>query len=118
MAKKKQAAKPKAEPLPGITIDLLAKYQDELKAAFGPHESIAYARVSFTQLSIARHYGCANVNGKMFVYNPADDSLIRDDVVAWMKKRLKAARGNPKATKSVKRRLKAQLQEASHDSTA
>jgi hypothetical protein len=45
-----------------------------------------------TQLSIARHYGGAKVQGKHFVYNPADDSLIREDVVKWIAKKRKAAK--------------------------
>ena len=113
--KKKTEAKEERKPLPSITIDLLAKYQDELKKAFGEHESIAYRQVSFTQLSIARHFGCAKVNGKMFVYNGVDDSLIREDVVKWMAKRLKAAKANPVASKSVKHRLKVQLKEDKRD---
>lgn len=110
-AKKKTKSKADPKSAPHITIALLAAYQDELKGAFGEYESIAYNNVSMTQLSIARFYGCANVNGRMFIYNPADDSLIRDDVVEWMSKRLKAGVANPVASKSVKRRLKVQLKE-------
>ncbi|MCR9296600.1 MAG: hypothetical protein NXI32_28140 [bacterium] len=72
------------------TIEDLKKYQDELKAKFGADSSVAYANVSATQLSIARHYGGAKVQGKQFVYNPTDDSLIREDVVKWIAKKRKA----------------------------
>jgi hypothetical protein len=37
--------------------------------------------VSQTQLSIARHYGGCTFNGHSYTYNPADDSLTRDDVL-------------------------------------
>jgi hypothetical protein len=74
------------------TIEDLREFQDELKAKFGASASVAYANVSMTQLSIARHYGGAKVQGKHFVYNPADDSLIREDVVKWIAKKRKAAK--------------------------
>jgi hypothetical protein len=74
------------------TIEDLREFQDELKAKFGANASVAYANVSMTQLSIARHYGGAKVQGKHFVYNPADDSLIREDVVKWIAKKRKAAK--------------------------
>ena len=72
------------------TIEDLKEFQDELKAKFGTDASVAYANVSMTQLSIARHYGGAKVQGKQFVYNPTDDSLIREDVVKWIAKQKKA----------------------------
>jgi hypothetical protein len=72
-----------------VTIETLKEFQDELKAEFGADESVAYAQVSRTQLSIARHYGGCKVQGKHFVYNPSDDSLIREDVVKWVLKRQK-----------------------------
>lgn len=71
------------------TIEDLKKYQDELSAKFGRSASIAYVDVSRTQLSIARHYGGCTVVGKNFLYNAADDSLIREDVVKWVVKRKK-----------------------------
>ncbi len=36
--------------------------------------------VSQSQLSIARHYGGINFNGKYYIYNPVEDSLTREDV--------------------------------------
>jgi hypothetical protein len=72
------------------TLQDLREFGDELKAKFGA--SVAYSNVSMSQLSIARHYGGATVQGKHFVYNPADDSLIRDDVVKWIAKKRKAAK--------------------------
>jgi len=55
------------------TIEDLREFREELKAKFGADASVAYANVSMTLLSIARHYGGATVQGKHFVYNPDDD---------------------------------------------
>lgn len=74
------------------TIEDLKQHQDELKAKFGADANVAYANVSMTQLSIARHYGGCKVEGKHFVYNPADDSLIREDVFNWIAKQKKAGK--------------------------
>ena len=74
------------------TIEDLREFQQELKAKFGADASVAYANVSMTLLSIARHYGGATVQGKHFVYNPDDDSLIREDVVKWIAKKRKTAK--------------------------
>lgn len=74
------------------TIADLREFQEELKAKFGADASVAYANVSMTQLSVARHYGGANVQGKKFIYNPADDSLIREDVVKWIAKKRKTVK--------------------------
>ena len=38
-----------------------------------------YADISQTQLSVARHAGGAVINGHSYTYDPADDTLIRDD---------------------------------------
>jgi hypothetical protein len=72
------------------TIEDLRKYQTELKAKFGSDTYVAYANISYSQMSIARHYGSANIQGKHYIYNPDDDSLIREDVVKWVAKRKKA----------------------------
>jgi len=74
------------------TLQDLREFGDELKAKFGASASVAYSNVSMTQLSVARHYGGAKVQGKHFVYNPADDSLVREDVVKWIAKKRKAAK--------------------------
>jgi len=74
------------------TIEDLREFREELKAKFGADASVAYANVSMTLLSIARHYGGATVQGKHFVYNPDDDSLIREDVVKWIAKKRKTAK--------------------------
>jgi hypothetical protein len=71
------------------TLDDVKEYRNELQTKFGANESVAYANVSNTQLSIARHFGGCNVSGKYFVYNATDDSLIREDVVKWITKRKK-----------------------------
>lgn len=74
----------------------LREFQDELKAKFGADANVAYTNVSMTQLSIARHYGGAKVNNKHFVYNPGDDSLIREDVVKWIAKKRKEVKAKTK----------------------
>jgi len=71
------------------TIEDLRKYQTELEAAFGSDTTMAYANVSLGQMSIARHYAGATVNSHTYLYNPADDSLIREDVAKWVAKRKK-----------------------------
>jgi hypothetical protein len=71
------------------TIDDLRKYQTELKAKFGSDTNVAYANISHGQLSVARHYGGCQVQGKHFIYNQVDDSLIREDVAKWVAKRKK-----------------------------
>ncbi len=71
------------------TLDDVRQYANELETKFGANENVAYANVSYTQLSIARHYGGCNVSGKHFVYNATDDSLIREDVMKWIVKRKK-----------------------------
>lgn len=73
------------------TIEQLKEHQAELKEKFGQSTCIAYANVSMTQLSIARHYGGCKVQGHHFVYNWMDDSLIREDVVKWLADKEKAA---------------------------
>jgi hypothetical protein len=48
------------------------------------------ANVLYTQLSIARYYGMINFNGYRYIYYPATDELIREDVMKWKAKQLKA----------------------------
>lgn len=45
-------------------------------------DTLGYDNVTQTQLSIARFSGGAAINGKHFVYFPAQDELWRDDVLA------------------------------------
>jgi hypothetical protein len=54
---------------------------------FGLQETLAYANVCDTQLSIARHYGGATVNGRSFYYLPDTDELLRRDVFRWIERR-------------------------------
>lgn len=70
-----------------VTVSDLMKYQNELTGKFGLDAQVAYSGISWTQLSVARHYGGAKVNGKHYIYNPADDSLIREDVLKWIAKK-------------------------------
>lgn len=51
---------------------------------------VRYSNVSQTQLSVARYYGLMKINGEMYIYNPVDDSLTREDVVKAEKKTLKS----------------------------
>jgi hypothetical protein len=48
------------------------------------------ANVSHTQFSIARYYGMINFNGYRYIYYPDTDELIREDVMRWKAKQLKA----------------------------
>lgn len=70
------------------TEDLI-KHQKALEAKFGTTDTIAYPNVSSTQLSIARHYGGATIQGGHYIYFWEDDILVRDDVVAFVKKQQK-----------------------------
>ena len=74
-----------------ITLKTLEENQAALIKQFGPNDVCAYPNVRMGQLSIASRYGGCTVNREYFVYNPADDSLIREDVVKWLAKRVKAA---------------------------
>jgi hypothetical protein len=53
-----------------------------------------FYRITETQLSISRYSGGCIYNGKYYVYNPIDDTLIREDI---FKKEQKS-----KKTKKVK----------------
>lgn len=66
------------------TLDDLRNHREAAMEKFGLHDQIGYANVSQTQLSIARFNGGMKVNEHHFIYNPKDDSLIREDVVAWI----------------------------------
>ena len=48
--------------------------------------------VSCSQMSIARHYGGIKYNGQDYLYLPATDELIRDDVFRWLTKRERNAK--------------------------
>jgi len=72
-----------------ITINTLEENKSILKEKFPENEIIAYANVSKTQLSVARHWGGCKVEGKHFAYNTTDDSLIRKDVISFLSKQLK-----------------------------
>lgn len=71
------------------TIRDLSEFQTEVEEKFGRTASVAYANVTNTQMSIARHYGGMKVNGKDFTYNWVDDSLIRNDVAMFISKLIK-----------------------------
>ena len=69
------------------TINDVRTFKEELKSEFGADATVAYAHVTTTQFSIARHYGGVNISGWYFIYNPEDDSLIREDVEKWLSKK-------------------------------
>lgn len=49
-------------------------------------DNIGWRNVTYTQLSIARHYGGTNVNGVHYTYIPESDELVRDDVLKMVMK--------------------------------
>jgi hypothetical protein len=74
-----------------MTIKTLRDNEAALRAKFNRDETIAFPNASMSQFSIARYYGGINFNGHEFIYNQEDDSLIRADVLKWMKSHLKKA---------------------------
>jgi len=75
-----------------ITITLLEKHQTAIEQKFGKASRVAIAGVSYTQFSIARHYGGCKIDGKFYTYFPDDDLLVRDDVIKFVKKLEKEAK--------------------------
>ena len=69
-----------------MTIQLLEKHQTAIKNQFRKDARVAISRVSYTQFSIARHYGGCTIDGKTYTYFPQDDLLVRDDVVKFVNK--------------------------------
>ena len=78
------------------TLEDLKKHREAAMEKFGQDADIGYANVSQTQLSIARYSGGCKVNDKHYIYNPADDSLIREDIVKWLVKLMKQEAKNGK----------------------
>lgn len=78
------------------TPEDLKNHREAAMQKFGLHDQIGYANVSQTQLSIARYSGGCKVNDKHYIYNPADDSLMREDIVKWLVKQMKAEAKNGK----------------------
>lgn len=52
--------------------------------------------VSTTQFSIARHYGGIKFNNCDYTYNSDTDEFVRDDVLAWIQKQIKATQKTSK----------------------
>ena len=71
-------------------VDLVKENAAVIAAKFGSTTGVLYRNVSQTQLSIARYYGGCKVQGHDYVYDPTDDSLIRSDVLKFLKRREKA----------------------------
>lgn len=66
-----------------------------------------YRNVSQTQLSVARFYGCAKVNGSSYTYMPDTDCLIRDDILRKDKAKIKVHEANERKKKrALHERLK------------
>lgn len=65
----------------------------------GLHQRTPYAigEVSHGQLSVARHYGGCVFKSEKYSYFAESDELVRDDVLAYIRKRAKAQRLNDKA---------------------
>ena len=78
------------------TLEDLKNHREEAMEKFGLQDQIGYANVSQTQLSIARFSGGCKVQGKHYIYNPADDSLMREDIVKWLVEQMKAEVKNGK----------------------
>ena len=84
----------------------LTPYPDELLlaeiAGLPTDPPMMYSHVSQTQLSIARHYGAATINGRTYIYDFDADTLIRDDVLAFVRrqrrKRLSLREARPDTT--------------------
>lgn len=54
---------------------------------FGVVDPLAYANVTDTQLSVARHFGGASINNRAFYYVAETDELLRADVFKWLERR-------------------------------
>lgn len=80
------------------TLNEIRQYEPQIRDKFKRSETIAFENVSQTQLSVARYFGMAKVNNHTFIYNPDDDSLIREDVLGFVNK-LKRQEQKPKAKK-------------------
>ena len=78
------------------TLEDIKTHCDAAMEKFGQNAEIGYANVSQTQLLIARYSGGCKVQGKHFIYNPADDSLMREDIVKWLVKLMKKEAKNAK----------------------
>ena len=78
------------------TLEDLKNHREAAMEKFGLHDQIGYANVSQTQLSIARFSGGCMVQGKHYIYNAADDSLMREDIVKWLVEQMKQEVHNAK----------------------
>lgn len=68
------------------TLNEIRQYEPQIRERFKRSDTIAFENVSRTQLSVAGYFGMAQVNNHTFIYNPDDDSLIREDVLAFVNK--------------------------------
>lgn len=79
---------------------------DELQALdlqlAGLHQRTPYAihDVTHGQMSIARHYGCLTFQHEPYTYFAESDELVRDDVLAYIRK---AAKVTGKASRAIAR---------------
>lgn len=52
--------------------------------------------VSSSYFSVARHYGGCKIQNEAYTYKPETDELIRNDVLQWIQKQIKATQKKPK----------------------
>ena len=64
-----------------------------------------YYNISHSQLSIARMYGGCKINGKMYIYNPVEDSLTLESLVKKKPKTKKELKEIKKKYKQFKLEL-------------
>lgn len=70
-----------------LTEEELAALQSSMLGRGAPY---IIQGVSFTQFSVARYSGGCKYNGRKYIYIPATDEFIRDDVIKWVTKYRKA----------------------------
>jgi len=62
-------------------VNVLDTHKDRLRTKFSMHEPLAYARVSLNPAaSMIKQAGYCILDGKRYLYHPADDSMMREDV--------------------------------------
>ena len=72
------------------SVELVKENATAIAAKFGSTTGVLYRNITQTQFSIARHYGGCKISGHEYFYDPTDDSLIRSDVLKFLKRRTKA----------------------------
>jgi hypothetical protein len=72
----------------GVTAHKITEDQITLLDLSGLHRRAPFLidGVLNSQFSITRFYGGIRFNGEHYTYLPGADQLVRDDVLAWLKK--------------------------------